>query len=40
MISVVCIMVVFDGFYSLKLTYLVKYAKIFSHFQLFSIHFI
>ena len=39
MMSVECIMVKFDGFYSLELTYLANYAKI-SYFQLFSIHFI
>ena len=37
MMSVECIMVVFDGSYLLELIYLAKYAKI-SHFQLFSIH--
>ena len=37
--SVECIMVVFDDFYSMELIYLANYAKI-SLFQLFSIHFI
>ena len=36
--SVECIMVKFDGFYSWELTYLANYAKL-SHFQLFSINF-
>ena len=39
MISVECIMVKVDGFYSLELLYLADYAKI-SQFELFSIHFI
>ena len=38
MLSVECIMVVFDDFYSLELIYLVNYGKI-NHLQLFSIHF-
>ena len=37
--SLECIMVVFDGLYSLELLYLANYAKT-SHFQLFSMHFI
>ena len=39
MMSTECIMVDLDGFQSLELLYMAKYAKI-SHFQLFSMHFI